>query len=544
MNFLLRRKYDLIGIGVIGLLFFISIYVRSENLKAPLSRHHEWITAHALLTAEIWDQNGGPSAYGFNPVYTYKGEGNSRNRMLGGITDSIGDTYYVSYPPFAYIYLYYSSQLVGGPSLFSARFSALSLHIITAWLIYFLIGSIRPPTEKKRFNFAGIIAAGLYIFAQGNLWFHGNLFFSDMVVQPLFIGGLLSAVHYFKGNYKNEKLILFGLFLLFFISTYTEWLGLFSAFFTGVFFLIMAIVKKRKQLLKPFFVIGIGSALALGLTISQYSSIDGWDAYKATSEKKYAERSGHNSVNPNDVKFTMFHEESFSNMKQTFNSYYKSIENYVGFAFGITVLLILLRLTKKLKMSAHSDNLKWGTALVTLIILPIVLHYLLFYNFNAMHYFSGLKTSIIIVVLAGILVQMSMRIATHTHAYLVFSLMTFFAILLGIKSNSAIKRYTEDHILKMIDYDRITSAKAMKLNGNPDEIIFMNVRLSPEQVFYAKHNPMPVNDNDTLTMLTLMKLRKNLKAQYYHHEGSKLKSMTRIELHDDNLVFLDTLIFN
>lgn len=543
MNLSLKRKYDLIGIGLIILLFILSIYVRKENLKAPLSRHHEWITAHALITAEVWDRGGGPSQYDFNPVYTYQGEGNAYNRMLGGVTDKVGDTYYVSYPPLAYIYLYYTSQFVGGPSVFSVRVAGLSLQFFTALLLFFLIAAIRPPTEKERFNYGGLVAACLYIFAQGNLWFHGNLFFSDMMVQPLFVGGLLCAVNYFKGNYKRESVQLGLLFLVFFLATYAEWLGLFGAFFTGLLFLIVAIVKKRKQFYRPFLVIGLGSALALALTVYQYTSIDGWNALKETSEKKYAERSGQEAVNSNDVRFTIGHEGSFTTMKQTFGSYYKNSQNFAGISLGILILFIGLRLIKKLNIKPHSDNLLWGMGLIGLIILPILLHYYLFYNFNAMHYFSGLKTSTLIVVLAGIAVQMIVRIAAHTHHYVEIGFIAFFALFLALKSQKAVERYKADHTLEMIDYDRVASAKTIAQKSSPNVAVFTNVRLSPEQVYYAKHNIHPIKSSDSTAMRNILKLYRNTVGQYYHHEGSVLKSMTRIELQGDNLVFLDTVAF-
>ena len=67
-----------------------------------MGRYHEWITAHTLLTCQIWEENGGPSAYNFNPVYTYPGEGNGHRDVLGGVAAKNGDVYYVSYPPFTF----------------------------------------------------------------------------------------------------------------------------------------------------------------------------------------------------------------------------------------------------------------------------------------------------------------------------------------------------------------------------------------------------------------------------------------------------------
>jgi hypothetical protein len=75
-----------------------------------------------------------------------------------------------------------------------------------------------------------------------------------------------------------------ALFIVFFLASYTEWLGLLSAFFTGLFFFIKAIVTKNKTLFLPFVSIGLGASLALGLTIYQYSTINGWSELKAVSK--------------------------------------------------------------------------------------------------------------------------------------------------------------------------------------------------------------------------------------------------------------------
>jgi hypothetical protein len=463
---------------------------------------------------------------------------------MGGVTAENGDVYYTSYPPFAFIYLYYSSQLTGGPTVFSVRFASLSIHLISAILLYFLIGAIRPDPEKKAINFAGIIAAGLYLFAQGNLWFHGNLYFSDMVVQPLFIGGLLLAVRYLRHQYKNEKVLLCLIFITFFLGTYTEWLSLFSAFFTGLLFLGFAIAKKQKTYLRPFFVIAVSSALALSLTIYQYAKVDGWEALKAQSEKKYEQRSGHAQTENIDPNFSIHSGESFTLLKSTFDSFYKSTENYIAIAFIIAVLLVILRRIKRFAQYTTRLNFNWGILLIGLMLLPILLHYLLFYDFNTKHYFSGLKTGTLLICIAALFVQIAYQYSSQIHRFAGWSTLLIFSGLFIFKANQAGERYLNDHTSEMLDMDRINSALEMGKHGDPEATMLANVRPSPEQMFYTKHVISPIKDSDTAAILHIMDLYKNTKGQYYHHEGSVLKSMVTIELHGDNLVFLDTIVFN
>ena len=483
------------------------------------------------------------SAFGFNPIYTYKGEGNAYRSMLGGVTAKNGDTYYVSYPPFAFIYLYYTSQLFGGPSVFSTRMAALSIHLISAILLFYLIGAIRSKSENNTFNFAGVIAAGFYIFAQGNLWFHGNLYFSDMVVQPLFIAGILLTIKYIKGNYTNEKIILLLFFLIFFLAAYTEWLGLFSAFFTGLIFLVLALLKKKKKWLRPFFAIALGSSLALGLTIYQYSSIYSWEVLKATSEIKYNERSGLGEYNETEAKFSLHDSESFDILTNHFNHHYASLVQFFVFCFATFILFLILRQTK---WYLNKKPIKHKRILLVLIlmVLPILTHYLLFYNFNTMHYFSGLKSASFVIVLSGIFISVSTSISASINRYVTWGLITFLSVLFSIKANKAIDRYLTGNKIEQIDYDRIASAKIIAKYGKPNLAIFTNTRLSPEQVYYAHHNVYPIKDNDTLAIVSLMKTYQNNTGQYYHHHKSKLLYLVTFELNKDKLLFLDTLVFN
>ena len=544
MNWVKSNTYDLIGISIILFLFIISIQVRKENLKAPLGRHHEWITAHALITAEIWDENGGPSHYNFTPIYSYPGSGSAYRRPLGGVAASNGDVSYTSYPPFAFIYLYYSSQITGGPTVYSARFASLSIHLVSAILLYFLIALIQPNRDKKQLNFAGIIAAGLYLFAQGNLWFHGNLYFSDMVVQPFFIGGLLLSIKYLRGYFKREKLILALIFITFFLGTYTEWISLFSAFYCGLLFLAFAIFKKEKKYLKPFFTIALGSSIALCLTLYQYSSIDGWDALKTTSTQKFDQRSGHTKAENIDPNFNIHNGESFDLLKSTFNSYYKSTENYIAIAFILMILILVLSRIKRFKNLENRLRMNWGLLVLGLMILPIITHYLLFYEFNTKHYFSGIKTATLLICIAAVITQFTIKVATDMNQYIGLICMTIFGTLFVLKANQASNRYLEDHTLAMLDMDRVHASQEIAKHRDPEAAIMVNVRTSPEQFYYAKHIVSPIKDSDTSAILHILDLRKNTKGQYYHHEGSILKSMVTFKLEGDNLVFLDTIAFN
>lgn len=543
MKWLTQFKYNSIGLTIVSILFFLSVLVRQPNYSTPLQAD-EWITAHTLVTAEIWDENGGPSAYGFNPIYNYPGEGSAYRSALGGVVAENGEVFYVSYPPFTFIFYYYASQLFGGPSVQSIRIISLFIHFITSILIFFFVQKISRRKQDNTFNYGGLIAAGLYLFARGNLWFHGNLFFADTLVQPLVIGSLLIALHYYKADYKREKITLIGLFMLFFLATYTEWLGLLSAFVTGLYFLIIAIIKKEKHYLKPFFTIAIASSLALGITVAQYSTIDGWESLKNTTTTKYAERSGYDNEQDSGKEFNIHRSDSFSFLIKNFDNNYKRIENYLGFTAGIFVLLLVVRKFKKKPIEVkHESTNPYGFAL-TILVAPILLHYLLLFNFNAMHQFAAVKTTGLLVILVGLMVARIQVISKEINLYVQIGVLTFLASFFIIKATQASLSYAIAHDPeKKVDYEGIATALKMSEESDPNTATFSTLYLNPNLIYYAKHIYAPLREFDTTRIIQIMEMRRNEFGDFYQHEEDGLKYKIRFRRIEKHLEILDTLYY-
>ena len=174
-----RYKYDLIHIGITLVIFFTAFFIKLDNLKAPLVRHQEWISAHTLITAEIWDQNNGPSYSGFSPVYTYPNKSNFGRKMLGGVTNSKGH-HYVSYPPFSFIFGYYGMQIFGGVNPYNLRAISLTVGLLSALLLMFIIRNFH--NEKRIISVPAIIGVGFYVFSTGNMLYFGHLYFADVLI--------------------------------------------------------------------------------------------------------------------------------------------------------------------------------------------------------------------------------------------------------------------------------------------------------------------------------------------------------------------------
>ncbi len=535
MSYIKKNKYHLAGITLLSLLFLVSIQVRKESLEAPLSRHHEWITAHTLITSEIWSQNGGPSAFGFNPVYSYPGKGNKSKRMLGGVTAKNGDDYYVSYPPFAFYLAYYTNQFIGGSAVTNIRILTLLIHYICVLLIYFIIRQISSDYGKDKFQIAGVFAGVVYIFSTANLWIHGNLYFADMVEQALFFACLLLIIRFFKKEYKDlrSSLILIGIF--FFLATYTEWLGVFISFYTGLSLLVLYFITKEKEKLKAFLVIALCSGLALTTVIWQYSNIVDFETFKEASLTKYDQRSGHLDEEETNNVFNMHSKHSYLAIERYMGKGYKMGENFIGIAAILLIVALAFRRTRE-----QMKKVKWKLVIFILVFISILTHYLAFFNFNSIHDFSTLKTGGFLILTTALII---LSIEESLNNKLKYVLAGIFGILLILKVPESIERYHDHYPMSKVDYDRVESAYKIRQFSTPDAGVYTNVRLSPEQVYYAKHNIFPLKD--TSYVKHFMNMFQDDRVQYYHHEGSKLKYMLEYQRVDsDNIVIVDKLHFN
>ena len=534
MTFIVRNKYHFTACAFITLLFVFSVLLRKENLSVPLSRHHEWITAHTLITCEIWDKNGGPSAYGFSPVYTYPGEGNINPRMLGGVVDKNGYVYYVSYPPFAFLFAYYATQIIGGPDVDSIRDLNLAIHFLCALLIYFLALSLAWERQKNDMSIAGIFCAFLYLFSAGNLWIHGNLYFADTLIQLFIISGLYFVVRFFKNDYAKERVILSILFFIFFLAAYTEWLGLFLAFFVGIAFLVSYFFVKEKRFLKAFFAVGVAATMALGITVWQYSSIAGWKQLKEVSTQKYTERSGHETAELSPNGFNLESDAALENLINSIDAGYKMVVNFIGLFFILFVVIALFRKTRK-----NLGQFQWHVTAFCLLALAILIHYYVFFNFNSLHDFSSLKTGFLLILLVLIFVSLIERMLSTNFKIILTVLIVGLSIYKGIES---VEKYNADNPMSTIEWNRIETANAILEHGKPEYAIFINTRFSTELVYYSKHNVSPIND--TSGIKPMLKYFKGERGQYYHHNDTKLEYILEFDKKNDEIIYREKIKFN
>lgn len=503
-----NKRVHLIGWIAVVLLFVGTIFIRADHFDRDLGGRHEWITAHSLMTMEIWEQNGGPSAFGFTPVYSYPDRINFSRRPLGGVTDENDLHYYTSYPPFSFIFGYYSTQILGGTSVKNIRILGYLIHFSCGLLLFLILYELM--SDRSKFNLAGLAAAAMYFYSTGFLWGHGFLFFADMLEQLLILALLYVITRFLKGRFQRTGLFYSLLFGLFFLACYTEWLGLLFAFLAGTTALIIYFLNKKRVFLISFLLIGLSSSMAVGTTVLQYSSIAGWDQLVEVSAKKYELRSGRASENP-AMTFRINDEETFPILARQFNENYVTLQNLIGaFAILFVIFLFVPKFRKRMKDS------RLPIILLSLLLLAIAAHYYLFYNFNALHGFSGMKTGLLLILITSIFVlYIHLSIPDRRFSWILGILITGFISYKMIGEVGRYQDYANDRYTEVA-----APAKAIGELQDPERAIFANRPYHPINNYYSKRDWFRAMD--TSTVFAFMGFFELDEADYFVLNGTKL----------------------
>ncbi len=375
-------------IAILLLLFVCSVFIRAPKLNGYLGWHHQWLSAHTILTLSIWNENG-IAHHKFNPIYTYNNPKDKHIQSLtSGIPDEKGDYYYVSYPPFSFLLAYFSLSLLRAPiNPYSIYALNLFIHLISATLLYLLVQALLNKRPFDKLIDAGTFAFAFYLFLPLPAWYHGHIYFADILMQPLWFACSLLAVHLFWKEKIDDRRFLAGFGVINFLSLYTEWLSVFIAF--TIFILALGRSFKDRRYIKLVAILVGTSIASLGLTLFQFSSINGFDAFINASIEKYTSRGGVPSG----------------------QAYFFWVDIYITGRLFLRQNLPLIALTSFLflgnliirKKRVRKRNLGFYAAATFLICFPVLLHHIVFLEFTHIHDFALLKTSTCLIVFTAAL---------------------------------------------------------------------------------------------------------------------------------------------
>lgn len=367
---------------LLTIVFLISVLFRLPNLNRPLSKHHEFCTALSLRIMQIWNEEGALKNH-FCPNLNYANPSDKfiQNHSTG-IQDSKGNYYYVSHPPFGYMLPYFLFKIFYlYPDVVPLQTFNLLFHFISAFLVYLIICMIL----KKNFQdslvmpaFAGFL---VYLFTPATLWFHSNVYMSDIFIQNFWV---LSVFIFLKIIFENRITSLKWLaclWLVTFLMIFTSLVGIIYIFTFGLWCVYQQ--KNSKKYLGVIFTLFFSTISALILTAFLYSNINGIQNFLTELSGRFMTRGGYSSGG--DFFITIF-----DGWMRIFFNY---VTGYLPFLILTVVLFFLIyKDGAKLKLiDERQKNFLFITALPLLLFPFILLNYCGhdFAELNASLFFSG-----------------------------------------------------------------------------------------------------------------------------------------------------------
>jgi len=448
----------------------LSFILRLPYLNRPLSGNYEWLTAHTLITFEIWHQEG-IFQHGFLPVYSYA-DTLKQPIYIGdlGSAEKNHRMYYISYPSFGLVIPY---LLTGGHAylpLILKIFNIL-LHFLECFFLWKILCIYFQPQTV-------FLAVLYYLFHPNLLWFHGNVYFIDVLSLTWFIIQIYFTQKFLENsNVKNA----FYWFLTNFLLCQTEWLGYLVLFTAGLFFLY----NKNWY---AFFLLIFWGLLNLGFTLWQYGSFLGYENYFSALFQKFLKRIGTSQASSHNwgewKPFVFF------------------LLNFFIYQFTIFLALYAhINLIFTQKLFVNRDYVK----IVLFALVPVWLHYILLYNFTTGHspLASLIATPFLIFLLAIFLEKLftlesnlGKKIGIAINFFIIFLGISFFLI----RNNLSFQQYFKQNLVTSY----VTVSNEFKILGEyiaqntPKDylpcILYPKFIVNPQIHYYSKRNVLQFYD--------------------------------------------------
>lgn len=494
-------RWQLFLIATLLVAFFgLSVWIRFVVLDRPLSDHHEWITAHSLITIETWYKYGIQN-YWFNPVLNYP---NSHDYwygcMQGSICDKSGNVYYVSYPPLGlWVPFIIFKVLFIYPSVLSLQIFNLVLHFVCAFILFLVIRLISTPKERWVLLLSAFTAYFAYLFSAETLWFHSNVYFIEIFAQLPFISAICIILYGVRHNRFYEKRFLFFTGLTIFLFCLTEWLGVLFAVSVAILCL-MRIREYSKLLITTI----LSTSAALILTVSLYSQIHGFQTYFDTALKKYISRSGMAAdlASDNSIRLSL---DTVGFVKEHYTQ---------GYGMQLTVLFILLLIALVIRKRIRTLFNRNELLFIYLSAVPVVLHHFLFFSFTVVHDFSVLKSAFLLAGLIGICLSILLSYIQENKLFAGISVITVLWVIYG----SATQTYFSTNRVPTGAFNKFIGERIAS-TAQADSIIFLEGGFfDPRLIYYAKRNVHGATSIEDAR--SQMLLRHETQGQYYRGDGS------------------------
>mgnify|MGYP003328592416 CR=1 FL=1 len=462
---------------IILILWLTSVAIRIPQLNRPLSKHHEFTTALVLRIMYNWNEQGIVNL-NFNPAVNYRGDANKFiNNQSTENYDKHGNSYYLSYPPGAYLIPY---LVMGGwihpLDALSLQMFNLLLHLIECFLLWQIILLLtKNSIHQQKANLIALIAVIVHLFSPCLLWFHSNCYMVDMPAVTLFLWCVFLWLKFTTPDFNPKYFHFILLFLSSFIFSYTEYLGV---AFAGTVFLYS--VFRRKYFLLSSVTI-LGSVAALTLTLFQYTLISGWSDLVHFIQYRYGVRSGYEFESSISESIFLY----FAEWMQVGWNY---VTGFLPWLIALSVLFFVQR--KHLSQIPLKKILFW-------LGVPVLIHHIVFLN-ASLYDFQAMKASPLIALLISFLFFVNEKkwFRFSLAASVAFSIFIFEII----NSPGKVSLIDDD----FVNYDEFAyQGDFIRKNSSPDEVVFLKwIDDEPQLIWYAKRNMRTIfNDDEAISFL-------------------------------------------
>jgi len=458
------------ALGVLLLLFILSIFIRLPNLNRPVSKHYEFNTAVVMINIISWRQAGGGDRLHYTPVINFQHAGDKFPPNNLNI-DRDGNTVYLSYGPGMFILPYFFYQLFKLPAVpVYLEILNLILHLICVVLFFFLLEQLIPLQETGRYF---IITAGcsFMILSPGVLWFLGNGYVNIGIMLPFVICVFLLILPMLKdpSGITTSRLILLAIQIV--ILIYIDWYVLFLCVCSG----IVAIFKygSNKKYGRLILVLMLSVCFGIALVFFQFASHMGTEAV---------------------INF-WFHRFSERGLNLAGSTFLKKISYLIAYFLVSYLPLIILILISFINNWRKKILSKWSETeilFVRLLSVSLFFYNLLLFEWSTDHEFAILPWSILLSFIAA-------RVISSFSNKMAYGIMGLFLIL-------AVAQYYYINRPGPIARDGLAYDSFKKLGESLSHIsseytICTNIEQNPMVEYYAGRNILRATDSISVKTL-------------------------------------------
>jgi hypothetical protein len=338
---------------------------------------------------EAWHHQS-PSECYFSATNSFENVGDKYVQYWPGLVDLQGNCYYTSFPPFSFQVCYFVWWLTNfsQPELVFFYFNIL-LNVLVALFCMLAVSNILLKLNYKKYELPAIFCFASILFTPITFWFFTDYFFIENIALLV----LSVCIYLFtKYDIKPTKLNFGALLISVCLLCYTEAIGYFFAITLFIY-----LYHQHKKLFTKQSVVLLASALAvIGFTVFQYALIQqSFIAVLHNFAVRFIGRSGYFGESKTENHLGVFTPEIYL--------YLWHLLKVGMLALLLLFIALIISFIARIKSNELSKQII-KHSFWWYIPFPVILHFFIFFNANALHDQLIVKLVIPLSILSAIII--------------------------------------------------------------------------------------------------------------------------------------------